>query len=49
MDTELELAIFCNQARLPIVEQGYQSSHKTLDLQPVLPERCAGAVGVTNQ
>ena len=31
-DTEPELAIFCNEARLPVEELSYQCSHKTFDL-----------------
>jgi hypothetical protein len=48
---EPELAIFCNQASLPVVRLGHQPSHKTFDLQFVLPARCAGAelAGVANQ
>ena len=45
---EAEQAIFYNQARLPSVEQGHQSSHKSLDLQSVLPARCAGVMVAPN-
>ena len=31
-DTEPELAIFCNEARLPVEGLGHESSHKTFDL-----------------
>jgi hypothetical protein len=41
-DTEPEAAILCNQARLPMEELGHQTSHKSFDLQLVLPTRCAG-------
>ena len=37
MDTEPELAIFYNQARLPAVRLEHQPSHKTFRLQCVLP------------
>jgi len=40
-ETEPELAIFCNQARLPPVEGlGHHLSHKAFDLQFILPARC---------
>lgn len=39
---EPEMAIFCNQRRLPVVMLGHQPIHKILDLQPVLIARCAG-------
>lgn len=39
-----EPAIFCNQARLPMVGLGHQLIHKILNLQPVVPTRFAGAM-----
>ena len=41
-EIELEMASFCNQARLLMEGLGQQPSHKTFDLQFVLPTRCAG-------
>jgi hypothetical protein len=38
----LELAIFYNQASLPREGLGHQLSHKTFNLQFVLPTKCAG-------
>lgn len=46
MNLESELTVFCNEARLPVVEQGHKSIHKTVDLQPVLPARRAGSMMV---
>ena len=43
-DMEPELAIFYNQARLPVVGLGHQPRYKTFALQPVLPARRAGAM-----
>jgi hypothetical protein len=40
-DMGSELAIFCDQARLPVKGLGHKPSHKTLDLQFVRPEKCA--------
>ena len=50
-DTESESAIFCNQARFPMIGLGHQIIHKTFNLQSVLPVRWTGAmvVGVANQ
>jgi hypothetical protein len=39
---ESETVMFCNQARLPKEGLGYHPSHKTFDLQFVLPTRGAG-------
>ena len=39
-DMEPEMATFCNQARLPMEGLGHQLSHKTFDLQFVLPVGC---------
>lgn len=39
-DTELEQAIFCSQAKLPVLELIHQPSHKTFCLKFFLPERC---------
>ena len=33
------MAISCNQARLPMEELGHQPSHKTFDLQFVVPTK----------
>lgn len=41
VDMESELAIFCDQARLPLEGLGHKPSHKTFDLQFVLPTKCA--------
>ena len=40
-DMKQEMAIYCNQARLPMEGVGHQPSHKTLDPQFVMPTRCA--------
>ena len=37
-----DMAIFCNQARLPMEGLGHQPSHKIFDLPFVLPARHAG-------
>ena len=39
---EPEVVIFYNKVRVLVVGLEHQSSHKTFDLQSVLPERCAG-------
>lgn len=41
-DTECELAILCNQARLQMEGWRHQLSHKTLDPQFVLPAKYSG-------
>jgi hypothetical protein len=41
-DMELEPAISCNQARLPMEGLGHQPRNKTLNPQFVLPIRCVG-------
>jgi hypothetical protein len=47
-DMEPEPSTFYNQARLPVVGLGHQPSHKSFNLQPALPARCAGAMVVQN-
>jgi hypothetical protein len=47
-NTEPELAIFCNRARIVAVRLGNLPSHKTFDLQSVLPIRCAGVMVAQN-
>lgn len=42
-DTEPELAVFCNQARLPVAGLGHPHSHRTFYIKPALPARCAAA------
>jgi hypothetical protein len=54
-DPEPELAISYNKARLPKEGLWHQPTHKTFDLQCVLPTRCVGIkgcteiVGITNE
>lgn len=54
-DTEPEMAMACNPARLPGEGLEHQPSHIAIDLQCALPTRCAGVrtgtkiVGVANQ
>lgn len=43
-DIEPEQGIFYYQSMLPAMGQGHQTSHKTFNLQSVLPERCAGVL-----
>lgn len=43
-DTEPEVVIFYNQARLPVVRMGQQPRDKIFDLQSGLPARCDGAM-----
>lgn len=43
-DREPEPVIFCNQARLPVMGLGYQSSHKIFSIQLIVPARCAAAM-----
>ena len=47
-DAELELSIFCNQTMLSVVELEHQPSHKTFNLQSVLPEIYAGKMVAPN-
>jgi hypothetical protein len=44
-DTEPEPAIFCNQAKFPMVRLGHQQSHRAVYKQTALPARCAGGRG----
>jgi hypothetical protein len=46
VDMGSELAIFCNQASLPLVGTGQQPSHKMFNIQFVLFIRCTGVVAV---
>lgn len=39
-----ELAIFCNQPRVPLVVLEHQPSYKTFALQSTLPARCTGVM-----
>ena len=41
-DTEPELGIFSRQTSLPVVGLGHYPSHKTFELQPILPARFSG-------
>jgi hypothetical protein len=41
-DMEYEYIISYNQARIPVEGLGWQSSHKTFDLQFILPRRYEG-------
>jgi hypothetical protein len=43
-----ELAIFYNQAKLPVVGMGYQPNHKTCNLQFALPSKCARVIMAQN-
>lgn len=43
-----EAAIFCNQARLPVLRLSHQPSHKTFNLRSVLHARCAVVTVVQN-
>lgn len=43
-----EIAIFYNQARLPVVLLRHQPSHKMFNIKPTLPERSAGTVITQN-
>lgn len=46
-DIEPELAIFCNQVRLPVLRLGHQLIHETLSPQPaLLVLRCAGKMAL---
>jgi hypothetical protein len=47
-DTESELLVFYNQARLAAVELSHQPRHKAFNTQSVLPTRYARVMVVQN-
>jgi hypothetical protein len=48
-DTEPEMAVLCNQEKLPVVGTRHEPSHKTFDAYPVLPVRRSGVTMAQNQ
>lgn len=47
-NSEPELADLCNQEKLSEMTLGYRLSHKTFNLQSILPASCTGAVEAQN-